>query len=96
MADICFVGGTIADKGGHNLLEPAVLGKPLMFGRNTYNINYIAHNLLNNGAKLVDKNNFADTLKNIDTNSGEQIKQTALKYQGVSEKTIEFIKEIIK
>ncbi len=96
MADICFVGGTIADKGGHNLLEPAVLGKPLIFGRNTYNLKDIAHDLLINGAELVDKNNFSYTLKNIDKNSGEQIKQTALKHQGVSEKTIEFIKEIIK
>ncbi|MCE7648623.1 lipid IV(A) 3-deoxy-D-manno-octulosonic acid transferase [Vibrio fluvialis] len=42
-ADICFMGGSlIGDKvGGHNLLEPAALGKPLLNGPSYYNFNEI-------------------------------------------------------
>ncbi len=31
-ADAVFMGGTIAEKGGHNVLEPAVFGKPVVAG----------------------------------------------------------------
>lgn len=31
-ADVCFVGGTLVPIGGHNLLEPAALGKPVLAG----------------------------------------------------------------
>ena len=32
VSDIAFVGGTLADYGGHNPLEPAFFGKPIIFG----------------------------------------------------------------
>jgi len=32
LADIAFVGGSLVDVGGHNLLEPARLKKPVLFG----------------------------------------------------------------
>ncbi len=34
---VCFVGGTLDDTGGHNLLEPALFGKPALFGPNYRN-----------------------------------------------------------
>jgi len=34
-AVVAFVGGTLAPVGGHNLLEPAVWGKPVLFGPHT-------------------------------------------------------------
>jgi 3-deoxy-D-manno-octulosonic-acid transferase len=49
-ADVTFVGGTIADIGGHNLLEPAALGKPLLFGPHTANVRETATRLLASGA----------------------------------------------
>ena len=49
-ADVSFVGGTIADIGGHNLLEPAALGKPLLFGPHTANVKETATRLLESGA----------------------------------------------
>lgn len=36
-ADLVFVGGSLVPIGGHNLLEPIVLGKPVLFGRHTQN-----------------------------------------------------------
>ena len=32
LATVAFVGGSLVDTGGHNILEPAVFGKPIVFG----------------------------------------------------------------
>lgn len=37
LADAVFVGGSLIRKGGHNMLEPAALGKPTLFGPRTEN-----------------------------------------------------------
>lgn len=52
LADISFVGGSVADKGGHNALEPAAVGVPILMGESTYNNPAICQALLDNGALL--------------------------------------------
>lgn len=37
-ADFCFVGGSLAPVGGHNLLEPAAVGCPIIIGPHTFNM----------------------------------------------------------
>ncbi|MDP6969398.1 MAG: 3-deoxy-D-manno-octulosonic acid transferase [Gammaproteobacteria bacterium] len=37
LADVVFVGGSLVTKGGHNPLEPAALGKPVLMGPHTFN-----------------------------------------------------------
>lgn len=37
-ADIAFVGGTLADLGGHNVMEPALAGVPVLFGPSLFNV----------------------------------------------------------
>jgi len=51
-ADVAFVGGTIAPVGGHNLLEPAALGKPLLFGPHTAHVRETGERLLDCGAAV--------------------------------------------
>ena len=41
-ADVVFMGGTIAAKGGHNILEPALFGKPVIAGPHLENFRDIA------------------------------------------------------
>ncbi len=36
-ADVAFVGGSLVPAGGHNLLEPAALGKPVIAGPHCFN-----------------------------------------------------------
>jgi 3-deoxy-D-manno-octulosonic-acid transferase len=42
IATAVFVGGSLVDSGGHNILEPAVYGKPIVFGPHMYNFKEIA------------------------------------------------------
>jgi 3-deoxy-D-manno-octulosonic-acid transferase len=50
-ADIAFVGGSlIATVGGHNLLEPAVLERPILTGPHYFNAPDIAELMLSSGA----------------------------------------------
>ena len=51
-ADVAFVGGTMGEQGGHNVLEPAALGKPVLVGPNTVNAREIVEELINSGAAL--------------------------------------------
>jgi 3-deoxy-D-manno-octulosonic-acid transferase len=49
-ADVAFVGGTLVPIGGHNLLEPASLGLPVLAGPNNFNSADIARLLIECGA----------------------------------------------
>ncbi len=49
-ADVAFVGGSLVPIGGHNLLEPAVLGLPMLSGPHTHNAQDIAELMLQAGA----------------------------------------------
>jgi 3-deoxy-D-manno-octulosonic-acid transferase len=50
VATVVFVGGSLVDAGGHNILEPAVFGKPILFGPHMQNFAEIADTFLANGA----------------------------------------------
>jgi 3-deoxy-D-manno-octulosonic-acid transferase len=52
-ADVAFVGGSLVPVGGHNLLEPAALGVPLLTGPYTFNSEDIARLLIAQGAAEV-------------------------------------------
>jgi 3-deoxy-D-manno-octulosonic-acid transferase len=51
-ADVAFVGGSLVPIGGHNLLEPAALGLPVLTGPFQFNSQEIATLLLRRGAAL--------------------------------------------
>lgn len=50
LADTAFVGGSLVANGGHNLLEPAALGKPVLSGPHLFNFLDIAAQLRDAGA----------------------------------------------
>ena len=49
-ADAAFVGGSLVPHGGHNLLEPAALGIPVVTGPHVFNFTEICELLLQAGA----------------------------------------------
>jgi 3-deoxy-D-manno-octulosonic-acid transferase len=44
-ADLAFVGGSLVPTGGHNVLEPALLGLPVLFGPHMFNFNEASERL---------------------------------------------------
>ena len=52
IATAVFVGGSLVDAGGHNILEPAVFGKPIVFGPYMQNFAEITQTFLDNGAAI--------------------------------------------
>jgi len=52
-ADVAFVGGSLEDIGGHNLLEPAAVGTPVVTGPHLHNFSEIAAHLRQTGALQV-------------------------------------------
>ena len=56
IATAVFVGGSLVDSGGHNILEPAVFGKPIVFGPYMQNFAEIARTFLDNGAAVQVRN----------------------------------------
>ncbi len=54
-SDVAFVGGSLVPIGGHNLLEPAALGRPVLTGPHNFNAEDVAQIMIEEGgATLVD------------------------------------------
>jgi 3-deoxy-D-manno-octulosonic-acid transferase len=52
IATAVFVGGSLVDHAGHNILEPAMFGKPIVFGPYLQNFKEIALAFITNGAAV--------------------------------------------
>ncbi|HRQ64670.1 MAG TPA: lipid IV(A) 3-deoxy-D-manno-octulosonic acid transferase [Xanthomonadaceae bacterium] len=54
-SDVAFVGGSLAPVGGHNVLEAAALGVPVLIGPHTFNFAEVSSNLIAaEGARRID------------------------------------------
>jgi 3-deoxy-D-manno-octulosonic-acid transferase len=52
VATAVFVGGSLINQGGHNILEPAIFGKPILFGPHMQNFAEIADTFVTSGAAV--------------------------------------------
>lgn len=52
-ADVAFVAGSLVPVGGHNLLEPASVGRPVLTGPHNFNGEEIAQLLMDAGAAII-------------------------------------------
>jgi 3-deoxy-D-manno-octulosonic-acid transferase len=55
LCDIAFVGGSLVKVGGHNLLEPAAMKKPVIFSRYMFNFKEISEALISSGGGIMVK-----------------------------------------
>lgn len=64
-ADIALVGGSFIERGGHNPLEPALLGKPVIMGRYCFNFADICNGLMVAGGlvQIADEEDLTRQLK---------------------------------
>ena len=56
ITDICFIGGTLSNKGGHNLIEPAMERCAIIYGPDVRNHQDISDILIKNNAAIQIKN----------------------------------------
>lgn len=62
-ADLAFVGGSLVQQGGHNPIEPALYGVPVLFGPHMDDFSEIAHELVScQGGKVVTEDFLTETL----------------------------------
>ncbi|MDF4358711.1 3-deoxy-D-manno-octulosonic acid transferase, partial [Vibrio parahaemolyticus] len=88
-ADICFMGGSlIGDKvGGHNVLEPAALGVPVITGPSYYNFQDLVAKMLHKKViKLIESPNEMSL-------EVEAMFQDALAKRVVQENLLSFVKD---
>ena len=100
VSDIAFVGGTVADIGGHSLLEPLYYGKMPLFGQNLQNVKDISKIILENkiGYKGRLKAEFIEGIKFIEERQNaekEEIQEFFKKNRGALDKTFKNIVDII-
>ena len=55
-ADLAFVGGSLVPRGGHNLIEPAMLGTPIIVGNHTFNFEEIVEEFVSHDSCIVIHN----------------------------------------
>lgn len=98
-SDVAFVGGSLVHHGGHNLLEPASLGVPVLTGPNTFNFTEITELLIDAGACIQVENTaeLKDTVcswladANLRYEIGEKGKQVVEKNKGALESVLNMI-----
>ena len=100
IADYCFVGGTMVNIGGHNLLEPLYYGKAVMFGSYLQNVRDISREILNlNVGFKVEKVDDIVKLINdgvLSSVSSERITDFFLKNKNAVKKTLDIMEERCK
>lgn len=66
-SDIAFVGGSLVETGGHNILEACALGKPVVFGPHMFNFLEISQMALKQGAgiQVQDESSLERVVRNL-------------------------------
>ena len=102
LADLVFVGGSLVPRGGHNPIEPACLGKPILFGPWLFNFQAIADAFLEKGAAILvkDKEDLeAQSLRLLGDPSkrkelGAKAKEVVELSLGATKRNVDFVKEL--
>ena len=101
--DIAIVGGSLIPHGGHNLLEPAALGRAIITGPHFFNFNDITKQFLQAHAaiEVSDIKTLSDSVSNLLVNPkqraqmGEKAIELIANSRGASLRLLELLKQYI-
>jgi 3-deoxy-D-manno-octulosonic-acid transferase len=104
VSDIVFVGGSLIKKGGHNILEPASQGKPVLFGPHMFNFRDIAELFFKAEAAILVHNEqelkvrISELLNNAPEMEalGRRAKELVFQYKGATGKNADFVRGILQ
>ena len=99
LADIAFVGGSLTNRGGQNMIEPAGYGATVLFGPNTHNFYEIVEALLGRKAARVvtDARDLTGTVRyflehpEASRQQGEAAQEFVLSQSGATARTVALI-----
>lgn len=101
LADLAFVGGSLVPRGGHNILEPAQHGVPILIGEHTENFRDIIELFRRTDAvRVVSSHNIAQTFLELLSNDGERhalghrAQETLQSQQGATQFTLSKLRKL--
>jgi 3-deoxy-D-manno-octulosonic-acid transferase len=103
IADVVFVGGSLAGFGGQNILEPAALAKPVVCGPDMRNFKEIIAYLLRHDAViqvhdlpgLTEKTEYLLTHKEAARSLGNRARESLLAKKGAVDKNVESLERLL-
>ncbi len=104
LATLAFIGGSLVEAGGHNMIEPAAHGIPVITGPHYVNFLEIGNLMLEGGALKVVNNNheLASTVSALlrDSKARDEMgkcgRQILQQHSGATQKTVEHIKKVLQ
>ncbi len=102
LSDLVFVGGSLAPVGGHNLLEPASVGVPVLFGPHMNNFREIASKILSSaaGVQVTDASRLLSVIRGLLNNPAARAEmggngaRLLLENRGATERHMEIIRTL--
>lgn len=103
LSDIAFVGGSLVKEGGHNPIEPAIFGIPVLFGPNMQDFHEIATSLIKcgGGEQVSDSQTLELSLKSLISSNklrherSEAAKSCIFKQRGVINRHLEIMQTLL-
>jgi 3-deoxy-D-manno-octulosonic-acid transferase len=102
LASVAFVGGSLIPAGGHNPLEPAQFGVPIVMGPHFANFRAITEDLLAHQAlRIADNSDLASTLIDLLRDSAEaaamgaRARQVFLSHAGATSRCVDALTELL-
>ena len=103
VASLVFVGGSLVPIGGHNVLEPAALARPILFGPHMENFHEIARLLVERqgACQVADTDQLLGQMERMLANPdqsarmGRQAREAVLEQQGVVENNLTLLRGIL-
>jgi 3-deoxy-D-manno-octulosonic-acid transferase len=102
LADVAFVGGSLVPRGGHNIIEPAQYGVPIMVGNHTENFRDIVGLFQSQDAvRIVGPAEFPVVLMDLLSNKEERIAlgrrgaETLQSQMGATEMTLQALEKLL-
>jgi 3-deoxy-D-manno-octulosonic-acid transferase len=104
VAWVAFVGGTLVPVGGHNLLEPAAVSVPVLFGPHTEHVSSPAAKLENagGGRRVRDRDALAGALRELFANDalrrrmGSKAEQVLSSNRGALDRSVEIVRSTLE
>ncbi|MFW6380978.1 MAG: 3-deoxy-D-manno-octulosonic acid transferase [Bacillota bacterium] len=103
LADLVFIGGSLIDRGGHKIMEPAACGRPVLFGTSMYNFKEEKEFILENeaGIQVANIEELTEIVFKLLNNPrhrqemGQRARQVIQENRGATSRTLNLLKQLL-